>query len=315
MLMRHLFPAFGFNLGSSTTATRIGGRRLGEEEGFDLYFRWSLEDDVVKSSELEEFQKTIDVGGDLDSILKRLSERYSLDMSKASDSLMRALAQGTIKVPTRDGKALSAILRNYSNLVANKKPPSLVASSNREVFQAIQFLASQLEEDVRVKIFEELIENDSISLSASSQLFTVMHAWSSADAIVNEPDMSRLMRMWLNGRVFPDFSSLDGGSIYLIVLNVSHVLGEAAAHDLVKTHLDDKLFASKLALGLMSEISSSNRAKPYKELRRLPPKQEIDITHLLRTLKKEGVSGLGEADLADLDNFVVQANRLLTEGS
>jgi len=310
-ILRHLFPVFG---SVSTLPRGIGvlqGRRIRDDEGFDLYFRWMHEKNVISLREIRNFQESIEQGLDVTELVQKLAARRPPGGGpSAAMSLIEAINSGTVTPPTTNTSAALGLLSSYEVITDGFE---LDFSRKQRLDKALRVLFRSVEPQLRVEECERILESKSLTTDAATFfLRALLYNNEREEAEIFENASGELLvRDWLE-RVRGTGEFESAVSPHAMLLLIAHVLGDEVARDLSSSVLDQKPFAVRLALDSMSWMHSSGRPEPYRDLTRTPDSRLCDVNRFMQTLSRNEEISLSAQDAADLATFIQKASSFLS---
>ena len=314
-LLRQLFPVFGITYprGSKFTA-----RRVGDDEGFDLYFRWNYDADVVRSSEIRQFQEQVNKGESAAEFVSELTNRRAKGGpgTTAVMSLLEAIVRHVIVPPSDNSSAIEALLLNFEKITIPQNQQDFFLPARTQLNEAVRTLLKGLRPDVRVEQCGQLLGNDAISIdSCVSLLNALVRLGDDRKTLIPSDSLKDLVGSWATKRLSGEegliASSYPNGALQI----VSHLLGKDFAHNLVAPLMGERTFVERLALDMMTRVRSSSRPSPYRELTEIPDPMIYDLDSIIQTLSEGRSRTLNDIDASDIGLFVGQLKSLLSRSS
>jgi hypothetical protein len=287
------------------------GRRLQNDEGYDQYFRWSSDPNVITIPEIHELERLLREKGDSSGFVKALAARKTVGGISASNSLLDAFTDGTI-APIDVRGAVISLLSNYAAITDARNDTDFFFTSHRRLDEALSKLLNLVPKDERFELAVELLGDRRVTVDAGAALLNTF-IYEKEDRWLDETATGDLVRHWrqskLNTAALGSSRSPAG-----IILKIAHVLGAPEAKVLVAPLLQDRRFDAKLALDLMSRVNSSAKAKPYRDLTRLPDPEIFDLPLMVEQLAETGTLALAKSDEEDLARFLTALRKFLDRG-
>ncbi len=318
-LMARLFTVFGFSARrAAKNSGKLIGRRVCEEEGFDLYFRWDSDDNVVRINEMREFQRLITAGVDASRLVKELTLRQAQGSigTSAVVSLLEAINTHKIRPPTDNISAIMALLLNYNEIIQSRNDSDFLLPARRQLQAALALLFEGLDSTFRANKCKCILEDDKISIDAST-LFVSSFTYGKGNdqnRIINEDVLKDLIRGWIKRRVEVKKGLVACDDPASVLQLVAYIVDKKTASDLVTPLLKEKAFAIKLALDLMNRVRSSDHPKPYRELTKMPDPSIYNLDVLMKTLSKIDGVRLEQAEKDDIQNFQKDLRTFISNG-
>jgi hypothetical protein len=311
--VRHLFPLFGFTYSRTKGAGATHGRRINDDEGYDLYFRWSPDPDMVSGPELREIQASLANGSSTKMLIAKIAKRKAVNGVSASNSLLTAI--------TRDPSSFAnpvdlivSLLANHQEICDRANDTDFMFPASRRLGSAISMLINSIPPDERKNAIQEILLLPDVSVDAGSVLLKELVFVSDGSRPIPLAETEELIRRWVADRVSQHTSLLHSAHPARVIETISHVLGKEKARAMVQPLLNNKRFVAHLALDLMSRVQSSEKPRPYRELTRLPDPNVFDHQSILSTLATGPDSSLKKVEREDLGGFIDTLQNYVTRG-
>ncbi|HPW31914.1 MAG TPA: P-loop NTPase fold protein [Arenimonas sp.] len=307
-LMSSLFTVFGFSSRRFPKSTdSLFGRRICDEEGFDLYFRWDSDGNVVRINEMRDFQRLITAGKDASVLVEKLAHRQAQGDTGVSAvvSLLEAINTQKIKPPPDNISAVMALLLNHDEIIKSKNDSDFLLPARRQLQQALGILFDGLSPTLRANECQSILENNKVSVDACTLFLGSFIYGKDNDQgkAINKDKLKELLDNWLVRRVKTNKGLGNCDRPDQVLYLVAQTLGKNVARDLVTPFLTDKPFAIKLALDLMNRIHSSDRPQPYRELTEMPDPSIYNLKTLMKMLSEIDNIPLRVTDKKEVEEF------------